>query len=283
MATATLLITCQDQPGLVAAVSEFLHCHGGNIIDADQHIDTEQGLFLQRVEWSLQGFSLEAHQIPKAFEFTAKCFGMRWSLHTSLQKARLAILASKQPHCLFDLLMRYKAGELNADIPIILSNHLEHQQTVESLGIRYEYLPITPENKTAQERKIVRMLRDEGVTTVVLARYMQILQDEFVAEYENQIINIHHSFLPAFAGAKPYHRAHGRGVKLIGATAHYVTSELDEGPIITQDVTRVTHRDTVSDLISKGRDLEKVVLARALKNHLAHRVLVYGNKTAVFS
>ena len=288
--TATLLITCRDQKGLVASVSEFLYRHDGNIIHADQHTDAaaslapgqEEGVFVQRVEWELYGFALTPEEIAPAFQPIAERFGMRWSLRFSDYTPRLALFVSKLPHCLYDLLGRWRMGEFRADIPLIISNHEDHQPIADSFGVSYYCFEIEHETKEIQEQKIVRLLEEHAVDVIVLARYMQVLGEAFVARYPGRIINIHHSFLPAFAGARPYHHAHERGVKLIGATAHYVTAELDQGPIIAQDVAQVSHRDSVPDLVRKGRDLEKLVLARALDLHLRNRVVVYGNKTVVF-
>ena len=280
--TAVLLISCRDQKGLVAAVSEFLYRHDGNIIHADQHTDREEGVFLQRVEWELEGFALPRDGIAEAFRPIAERFGMSWSVQFSDYVPRIAVFVSKLPHCLYDLLARWRMGEFNAEIPIVVSNHEELRSIANDFGVAYERVEIEPATRDAAEAGIAARLRDERVDVIVLARYMQILGEALVAPYEGRIINIHHSFLPAFAGAKPYHLAHERGVKIIGATAHYVTRELDQGPIIEQDVARVSHRDSVEDLVRKGRDLEKIVLARAVDLHLRLRVVVYGNKTVVF-
>jgi formyltetrahydrofolate deformylase len=280
--SAVLLISCRDQKGLVAAVSDFLYRHDGNITHADQHTDLEEGVFLQRVEWELDGFGVAREEIAAAFRPIAERFGMQWTLRFSDEVPRIALLVSKLPHCLYDLLARWRLGEFHAEIPLVISNHADARPIAEDFGLRYETLPVTPATKREQEQRIAALLDDARVDLVVLARYMQILSDEFVSRYPNRIINIHHSFLPAFAGARPYHQAHERGVKIIGATAHYATPELDQGPIIEQDVARVSHRDSVDDLIRKGRDLEKVVLARAVDLHLRNRIVVYGNKTVVF-
>ena len=280
--TAVLLLSCPDQKGIVAAVSEFLYQHDGNIIHADQHTDPEEGVFLQRVEWELAGFGLAREAIAGAFGPIAERFGMTWSLHFSDAVPRIAIFASKLPHCLYDLLARWRMGEFRANVPLVVSNHAGLQPIAEQFGVAYTHLPISAANKGAQEAAMRDELERAGIDVIVLARYMQVLGDELVSRYPNRIINIHHSFLPAFAGARPYHQAHERGVKIIGATAHYVTRELDEGPIIEQDVVQVSHRDSVTDLVRKGRDLEKLVLARAVDLHLRRRVLVYGNKTVVF-
>lgn len=281
--TATLLISCPDQPGLVASVSDFIFRGHGNILHADQHTDAEEGVFLQRVEWDLEGFAHERDEIAGAFGEVADRFdGMRWRLEFSDRRHRVALLVSKVGHCMYDLLARWRMGELGVDIPLVISNHDDLRAGAEAMGPNYHHLPVTAETKDEQEAAILDLLDEHDIDTVVLARYMQILTPGFTEAYRRRIINIHHSFLPAFAGAKPYHRAHERGVKIIGATAHYVTADLDEGPIISQDVSHVSHRDTVDDLVKKGRDLEKVVLARAVRLHVEHRVLVYGNKTVVF-
>jgi formyltetrahydrofolate deformylase len=280
--TATLLLTCGDRKGLVATVSDFVLRHGGNIIHADQHTDLEAGVFVQRVEFELEGFDLSRDEIPREFAPLAERFGMDWRLRLSDEPRRIAILVSKFGHCLYDLLARWRMRELDAEIPLVISNHATLERVARDFEIPFRHLPVDASTKPAQERAIRGLLERERVDLVVLARYMQILSPDFVGRYPQRIINIHHSFLPAFAGARPYHKAHDRGVKVIGATAHYVTADLDEGPIIEQDVARVSHRDSVADLIHKGRDLEKVVLARAVELHLANRVIVYGHKTVVF-
>jgi formyltetrahydrofolate deformylase len=280
--TAVLLLSCRDQKGLVAAVSDFLYRNDGNIVHADQHTDREEGVFLQRVEWQLEGFALPRDGIAEAFRPIAERFGMTWSLRFSDEVPRVAILVSKLHHCLYDLLARWRLGELRAELPVIISNHADAADIAREYGVVFRHFAITPETKAAQEAQIVAELEAHRIDLVILARYMQVLSDGFVRRYPERIINIHHSFLPAFAGARPYHQAHERGVKIIGATAHYATPELDQGPIIDQDVARVSHRDSVEDLVRKGRDLEKVVLARAVDLHLRNRILVYGNKTVVF-
>ena len=280
--TATLLISCRDQRGLVASVSDFLFRNDGNIIHADQHTDKEESVFLQRVEWELAGFRIERDGIAEAFRPLAEKYGMAWRLHFSDYVPRVALFASKLPHCLYDLLARWRMGEFRAHIPLVISNHDDHRSIAKEFGVEFHDLPVTPETKSRQEAKAIELLEAADIDVVVLARYMQVLSEGIVSRYPNGIINIHHSFLPAFAGARPYHNAHERGVKIIGATAHYVTPELDQGPIIDQDVARVSHRDSVDDLIRKGRDLEKTVLARAVDLHLRNRILVYGNKTVVF-
>jgi formyltetrahydrofolate deformylase len=280
--TAILLLSCPDQRGLVAAVSDFVYRHAGNIVHAEQHIDSENSIFFQRIEFELDQFDLGRDEIEPAFAPIVGRFGMQCQLRFSDEAHRLAILVSQQPHCLFDLLARWQRGDLAADIPIVISNHSDHADAVRFMGPVFEHLPVTPETRPEQERAILGLLDANGVDLVVLARYMQVLSDGFVARFPNRIINIHHSFLPAFLGGRPYHRAHDRGVKLVGATAHYATAELDEGPIIAQDVVAVTHRDSVDDLIRKGRDVEAAVLARAVRAHLESRILVYGRKTVVF-
>jgi formyltetrahydrofolate deformylase len=280
--TAILLLSCQDQKGLVAATSDFIYRNEGNIVHADQHVDAEAGLFLQRIEWELDGFRIERAELADAFRPIAEKFSMQWELHFSDYVPRVAIFVSKLEHCLSDLLLRQRMGEFEAEIPLVISNHPDLQQFVEALGPEYQFYPITKETKADQEKKQIELLEAQGIHLVVLARYMQILSGQFVKHFQNRIINIHHSFLPAFPGGRPYHQAHERGVKIIGATSHYATEELDQGPIIEQDVVRVSHRDSVQDLIRKGKDLEKVVLARAVSLHLRHRILVYGNKTVVF-
>ncbi len=280
--TAVLLLSCSDQKGLVAAVSDFLYRHDGNIVHADQHTDIEEAVFLQRVEWELSGFAIERGDIQAAFAPIAERFGMTWSLRFSDYVPRVALLVSSMQHCMYDILARWRLGELRAEIPLVISNHDDARAIVAEFGPQYAHLPIAKGEKAAQEASIVEQLEAHRIDLVILARYMQILSDDVVRRYPERIINIHHSFLPAFAGARPYHQAHERGVKIIGATAHYATAALDQGPIIDQDVARVSHRDSVTDLVRKGRDLERVVLARAVDLHLRNRILVYGNKTVVF-
>ena len=280
--TAVLLLSCADQKGLVAAVSDFLYQNQGNIIHADQHTDQEGGVFLQRGEWELEGFALPREEIEAAFQPIAERFEMTWSLSFSDAVPRIAVFVSKLPHCLYDLLARWRMGEFQADIRLIVSNHDDLASIAEDFGVEYRAFAFKEETKQAAEGQIMELLDEQEIDLVVLARYMQILSSDFVDRYRHQIINIHHSFLPAFAGARPYNQAHERGVKSIGATAHYVTPELDGGPIIAQEVAQTSHRDAVSDLVRKGRDLEKVVLARAVDLHLRQRIVVYGNKTVVF-
>ncbi|HEY9631104.1 MAG TPA: formyltetrahydrofolate deformylase [Coleofasciculaceae cyanobacterium] len=279
--TATLLISCPDQKGLVAKIAGFVYSNGGNIIHADQHTDRLAGLFLMRIEWQLEGFNLPRELIAPAFSSIAQPLQAEWRLRFSDDKPRIAVWVSRQDHCLFDLVWRQRAGEFAAEIPLIISNHPHLGAIAEQFGIDYHHIPITAETKQQQEAQQLEILQQYNIDLVVLAKYMQVLSSSFLTQFP-QVINIHHSFLPAFAGANPYQRAYERGVKIIGATAHYVTQDLDEGPIIEQDVVRVSHRDQVADLIRKGKDLERMVLARAVRLHLQNRVLVYGNRTVVF-
>ena len=279
--TAVLLVCCPDRRGIVAALAQLLYGHGANILDADQHSDPS-GQFFQRIHFDLAEMHTDRVTLEGAIAEIADRFGMRWDLRYRARKKRVALFVSKYDHCLVDLLWRHRAGELRCDIPLIISNHPDLESEARGFGIPYHVFPITKETKRAQEQAEIALLDDNAIDLVIMARYMQILSGEFIEHYPSQIINIHHSFLPAFIGGKPYHQAAERGVKLVGATAHYVTSDLDEGPIIEQDVTRVSHRHSVEELIRKGRDLEKIVLARAVRWHLEDRVLVYGNKTVVF-
>jgi len=281
-ATATLLVSCPDRPGLVASLAQLLYGHGANILDADQHSDPAAGMFFQRIRFDLAGLHTDRIALEHAVAEVAERFAMRWRLAYAGETRRVAIFVSRYDHCLFDLLLRHRAGELDCEIPLVVSNHPDLKPVADQFGIEYRVFPIRRETKAAQESRERELLGERGIDLVVLARYMQILSPEFVEEYPARIINIHHSFLPAFVGSRPYHQAHARGVKLIGATAHYATRDLDEGPIIEQDVVRCSHRDSVTDLVRKGRDLEKAVLARAVRWHLEDRVLVYGNKTVVF-
>lgn len=280
--TAVLLIACPDQRGLVAAIANFLLAHNANILHADQHQDAELNLFLMRIEWDLSEFQLDLADFERAFAPVAARFSMNWRLARSADKPRLAIFVSRFDHCLADLLYRYQSGELHCELPLIVSNHEDTRGLADAYRIPFQYLAVDKANKAETEKIQLAILRELDIDCIVLARYMQVLSADFIRHYPQRIINIHHSFLPAFHGAKPYHRAYERGVKLIGATAHYVTETLDDGPIIEQDVARISHRATLEELIGKGADLEKVVLSRAVKWHLDHRVLVYGNKTVVF-
>ena len=281
-ATAILLISCPDQKGLVAAIADFLYQHNANILHADQHQDAELGLFLMRVEWDLSGFDLDLLDFDTEFKPIAERFQMHWRLAHSGHRPRMAIFVSRYDHCLADLLYRYQAGELNCDIPIIISNHLDTKWLADAYDIPFQHITIHKDAKTEAETTELAILRHHHIDFIVLARYMQVLSADFIHHYPNRIINIHHSFLPAFHGAKPYHRAYERGVKLIGATSHYVTEVLDDGPIIEQDVARISHRDDLDDLIRRGADLEKIVLSRAVRWHIENRVLLYANKTVVF-
>ena len=281
-ARAVLLLSCADQKGLVATVADWVFRHGGNIVEADQHTDGDQGVFLQRVVWDLDGFAVRRGDIAEAFRPIAERFSMRWDLRFTDHVPRMAILVTTLGHCLNDLLWRRKAAELRAEVPLVVSNHDALREVAEGFGARYEHVPVPPGGREAAEDRLLALLEEEGIELLVLARYMQVLSPRVVERYPEKIINIHHSFLPAFVGARSYHQAYERGVKAIGATAHYVTVELDQGPIIEQEVARVSHRDSPEDLLRKGRDLEKVVLARAVDLHLRHGVLVYGRKTVVF-
>ena len=281
--TATLLFSCPDRRGLVAKVANFIYSNGGNIIHADHHTDFNAGLFLTRIEWQIEGFNLPRELIAPAFGAIAQPLDGNYEIHFSDAVPRLAIWVSLQNHCLLDLIWRQQAGEFSAEIPLIISNHPDLEPIAKQFGIDYHYLQITKDNKPEQQERQLELLQEYKIDLVILAKYMQIISPEFIGRFpSHNIINIHHSFLPAFVGANPYHKAYDRGVKIIGATGHYVTSELDAGPIIEQDVVRVTHRDDVDDLIRKGKDLERIVLARAVRHHLQNRVLVYGNKTVVF-
>jgi formyltetrahydrofolate deformylase len=298
--SAILLIACPDRKGEVATIADFVYRHGGNILHADEHADEESGLFLMRVEFDPKDFDIDLSQLNPAqashlnpvqsglsdfarhFEPIATKFQMKWRLAQSSHRPRMIVFVSKYDHCLVDLLYRHQSGELACDIPLIISNHPNNESIADFYKIPYTVVQVTKENKTQAEARIQALIDEHKPDFMVLARYMQILSNDFVNRYPQRIINIHHSFLPAFIGARPYHQAFERGVKLIGATSHYVTEVLDDGPIIEQDVVRVSHRDTVEDLIRKGRDLEKVVLSRAVRWHVENRVLVYGNKTVVF-
>jgi len=281
--SAILLISCPDQQGIVCSVTHFLLQNRGNIIRLEQHSDTEEKLFFMRVEWELDGFALSREKIDSQFKPIAQQHKMKYALHFSDHRYRMAIFVSKFSHCIHDLLARWKEGEYNIDIPLIISNHPHLKEMAARYEINYVQVEIDKKNKEKQEAKMIKLLNEHKIDLIVLARYMQILSDHFCACFPNQIINIHHSFLPAFIGAKPYHSAYQRGVKIIGATSHYVTPDLDEGPIIEQEVMRVSHKDSVDDLIRKGRDLEKLVLSRAVWAHLQNKVLVYKNRTLVFN
>jgi formyltetrahydrofolate deformylase len=280
--SAVLLVSCPDRKGLVAAISDFVYRHNGNILHADEHRDFESGLFLMRVEFDPSDIDVSREEFLRLFEEMAAKFDMTWRFAASTGRPRMAILVSQQDHCLADLLYRHQSGELDCEVPLIISNHGGTARLAEYHGIPFFHLPVTSENKAAVEQQQIALIREHRCDFIVLARYMQILSNTFVEAFPNRIINIHHSFLPAFAGARPYHQAFQRGVKLIGASSHYVTEVLDDGPIIEQDVARISHRDSVEDLIQKGRDLEKVVLSRAVRWHVENRILLYGNKTVVF-
>ncbi len=280
--SATLLVSCPDRPGLVAALAQLLYGHGANILDADQHTDAGARQFFQRIHFDIGQLHTDRVTLEQAVGEVAQRFQMSWSIRYGARRKRMAIFVSRYDHCLYDLLLRHRAGELVCDIPVIVSNHPDLEPVARWFGIDYRVFPIDAANKRTQEDAQVSLLRDLDIDLVVMARYMQILSGAFVAQFPSRIINIHHSFLPAFIGGRPYHQAHARGVKLTGATAHYATTDLDEGPIIEQDVIRASHRDTPEDLVRKGRDLERTVLSRAVRWHLEDRVLVYGNKTVVF-
>jgi formyltetrahydrofolate deformylase len=281
--SAILLIHCKDQPGIVVSITDFIFNNGGNILNLDQHVDFEHQRFFMRVEWDMARFSLAPDEIGKVFESAvASQFAMKWQLHFSSDRPRMALFVSKLPHCFYDILSRFEAGEWQLDIPLIISNHNDMASVAERFGIDYFYLPVDKDNKQEQEARQLELLENYRIDFIVLARYMQILSENFIEHYPQRIINIHHSFLPAFPGGRPYHSAYARGVKIIGATSHYVTADLDAGPIIEQDVVHVSHKDTVDDMIRKGRDLEKIVLARAVWHQLNHSLLVCDNKTVVF-
>ena len=283
MKTAKLLLHCPDQPGILAEVTDFITVNKGNIIYLDQYVDHVENIFFMRIEWELESFLVPQEKIEDYFEtLYAQKYGMSFRLYFSDVKPRMAIFVSKMSHCLFDLLARYTAGEWNVEIPLIISNHPDLQHVAERFGIPFHLFPITKETKEEQEKKEMELLAKHKVNFIVLARYMQVISEKMIDAYPNRIINIHHSFLPAFVGAKPYHAAFERGVKIIGATSHYVTTELDAGPIIEQDVVRITHKDTVQDLVNKGKDLEKIVLSRAVQKHIERKVLAYKNKTVIF-
>jgi formyltetrahydrofolate deformylase len=281
--TAILLVSCPDQKGLNAAIHDFIYRGNGNTLHADEHQDAERNLFLMRVEWDLTDFTVDMHEFAKHFQPIADRFGMQWRVALSSYRPKIAIFVSRYDHCLVDLLYRQRSGELACEIPLIVSNHADVQRWADFYHIPLHVIPVTRENKAEAERKELELLRPHGIDLIVLARYMQVLSSDFIRQYPpHRIINIHHSFLPAFVGGKPHQQAFDRGVKLIGATSHYVTEALDDGPIIEQDVVRISHRDPLEDLIQKGRDLEKVVLSRAVRWHIENRILLYGNKTVIF-
>jgi len=282
--TAKLLLHCPDQPGILAEITNFITKNQGNIVYLDQYVDRIDGVFFARIEWELGQFTIPRDKI---LDYFRTLYGERYNMYLRLyfsdQRPRMAIFVSKMSHCLFDMLARYTAGEWNCDIPLIISNHPDLQHVAERFDIPYYIFPITKENKRDQEEKELALLKENEITFIVLARYMQVISEQMIEAYPNHIINIHHSFLPAFVGAKPYHQAWERGVKIIGATSHYVTTDLDAGPIIEQDVVRITHKDTPTDLVAKGRDLEKIVLSRAVQKHIDRKILTYKNKTVIFN
>lgn len=282
MSHAILLISCPDQKGITASVTSFVYENNGNIVHADQHIDEQVNTFFMRIEWSLEGFAIEREKIAESFETIAKKFEMTWNFYLTEECARIAIFVSSHLHCLYDLLFRCKAGHLACEIPLIISNHPLAKNVADEFAIKFFEASITKENKEEQEKRQIAILKEENIDLIVLARYHQIFTAAFVNEFANRIINIHHSFLPAFAGKNPYAQAYQKGVKIIGATSHYVTEELDQGPIIEQDTVRISHRDSLGDLVRKGEDLEKVVLSRAVRWALERKILCYGNKTVVF-
>lgn len=282
--TAILLIHCPDQPGIIAVITEFINVNGGNIVYLDQYVDKVNGVFYMRVEWDLENFIIPKNKIGEYFQilYAAK-YNLNYSLKFSDEPQRMAIFVSKMSHCLYDILARYISGEWDVEIPVIISNHPDLADAAKQFNIPFEVIPVTRDNKAEMEQKEFEILDSYNVDFIVLARYMQVLSEDFINRYPHHIINIHHSFLPAFVGAKPYHAAYERGVKLIGATSHYVTPDLDAGPIIEQDIVRVTHKDTIQDLVHKGRDLEKIVLSRAVEKHIQRKILTFDNKTIVFS
>ena len=284
MTTAKLLLHCPDKPGILAEVTDFITVNKGNIIYLDQYVDHVENIFFMRIEWELKDFLVPQEKIEDYFRtLYGQKYEMDFRLYFSDVKPRMAIFVSKLSHCLFDMLARYTAGEWNVEIPLIISNHPDLQHVAERFGIPFYLFPITKETKEEQERKEMELLAKHKITFIVLARYMQVISEQMINAYPNKIINIHHSFLPAFVGAKPYHAAFQRGVKIIGATSHYVTTELDAGPIIEQAVVRITHKDAIEDLVNKGKDLEKIVLSRAVQKHIERKVLTYKNKTVIFS
>lgn len=284
MTTAKLLLHCPDMPGILADVTNFITVNKGNIVYLDQYVDHVENIFFMRIEWELKDFFIPKDKIYEYLDtLYAQKYDMSFRLYFSDDKPRMAIFVSKMSHCLFDMLARYTAGEWNVEIPLIISNHPDLQHVAERFGIPFHLFPITKDTKAEQERKEMELLAENKVNFIVLARYMQVISEQMIEAYPNRIINIHHSFLPAFVGAKPYHAAFERGVKIIGATSHYVTTELDAGPIIEQDVVRITHKDTIGDLVNKGKDLEKIVLSRAVQKHIERKILAYKNKTVIFS
>jgi formyltetrahydrofolate deformylase len=282
MTTAILLISCPDRKGITAEITSFVYKNNGNIEHADQHIDSQTNTFFMRIEWSLEGFQLKREIIAEAFSPIAKKFSMSWNLYFSDEIPKVAIFVSRSTHCLYDLLLRYQTNQFNCEIPLIISNHKEAEGIAQRFQIKFVYMAKNSSNKQEVEKKEIALLKEANVELIILARYMQIFTPQFINEFPNRIINIHHSFLPAFVGKNPYAQAYSRGVKIIGATSHYVTEKLDEGPIIEQDTVRVSHRDSLEDLKREGQDLEKIVLSRAVRLHLSRKILVYNNKTVIF-
>lgn len=282
--TAILRMHCPDQPGIIAVITDFITTNRGNIIYLDQYVDRQNGIFYMRVEWELEDFMIPTQKIDEYFNtLYARRYELTYRISFSSRRQKMAIFVSRMSHCLYDMLARHMAGEWDVDIPVIISNHPDLAIAGKQFGIPFEHIPVTRDNKAEMEQREFEILDRYGVDFIVLARYMQVLSEDFIGRYPNRIINIHHSFLPAFVGAKPYHQAYERGVKLIGATSHYVTADLDAGPIIEQDVVRISHKDTIDDLVKKGRDLEKIVLSRAVEKHIQRKILTYNNKTVVFS
>ncbi len=282
MEKAVILLSCPDKEGIVAAISDYIFRHQGNIEHADQHIDAQSNTLFMRIEWVLKNFTVEKQKIADSFVPLARQFSMDWSLHFSQDRPRAALFVSQRLHCLYDILIRYKEGQFKCEIPLIISNHHQAEEVARYFGIEFCHFHLTSGNKAGQEKAQLELLRQYNIDLVVLARYMQVLTRGFVSAFSNRIINVHHSFLPAFVGKNPYARAHQRGVKIIGATSHYVTDELDNGPIIDQDTVRISHRDSLNDLVRKGQDLERLVLSRAVKWHLENKILVYNNRTVIF-
>ena len=284
MITARLLLHCPDKPGILAEITDFITVNKGNIVYLDQYVDRVENIFFMRIEWELDEFLIPREKIEDYFRtLFARKYDMHLRLYFSDIRPRMAIFVSKFSHCLYDMLARYTAGEWDVDIPLIISNHPDLKPIADRFGIPFYVFPVTKENKAEQERKELELLAEYDVSCIVLARYMQVVSEKMIEAYPNRIINIHHSFLPAFVGAKPYHAAFARGVKIVGATSHYVTTELDAGPIIEQDVVRITHKDSVEELINKGKDLEKIVLSRAVRKHIERKILTYKNKTVIFN
>lgn len=282
--TAKLLLHCPDRQGIVTEITNFISVNNGNIVYTDQYVDRIDNILFMRLEWELDGFTIPRDQIKEYFRtIFAKKFDMEFGIYFSDMKPRMALFVSKQNHCLFDILARYTAGEWDVEIPCIVSNHEDLRPVAERFGIPYYYFPLNKNNRAELEKEEMALLEKEGINFIVLAKYMQIISGEMIAKYPHNIINIHHSFLPAFIGAKPYHQAFERGVKIIGATSHYVTEDLDAGPIIEQDVIRITHKDTPETLVYKGKDLEKIVLSRAILKHVERKILTYKNKTVIFA